>query len=169
MSPSIPEDSNTPLVRDTQPLPIIPLSAIQALQAENPPSAPVAPEAPLTKPAGRSSLPLVLGLLALLLLGVGGAATYYLVKRPIQMDSTKDAPASTAAPTAASAPVPPELQAYLDKANQGDVTAMHMLGVMYYQGLNVKKNPEEGLKWYRKAAAAGSEAAKRDLEAMGLK
>ena len=64
--------------------------------------------------------------------------------------------------------VPPVLRTYLDKANQGDPMAMAMLGNMYYNGLNVRQNRREGIKWYRKAAAAGSVAARKDLEQLGL-
>ena len=64
--------------------------------------------------------------------------------------------------------VPPVLRAYLDKANQGDAMAMAMLGNMYYNGLNVRQNRKEGIRWYRKAAAAGSVAARKDLEQLGL-
>ncbi|HNX94317.1 MAG TPA: hypothetical protein PKL14_04080 [Holophaga sp.] len=63
-----------------------------------------------------------------------------------------------------SAEVPAELRAYFDKATQGDAKAMHMLAVMYYNGLNVRQNREEGLKWYRKAAEAGSQAAQKELK-----
>ena len=82
-------------------------------------------------------------------------------------------PSPQAAPTASpqtpetpstSTEVPAELRAYFDKANQGDAKAMHMLAVMYYNGLNVRQNREEGLKWYRKAAEAGSQAALKELK-----
>jgi TPR repeat protein len=39
---------------------------------------------------------------------------------------------------------------------------------MYYNGLNVPQDSKEGILWYRKAAAAGSVAAKKDLEQLGL-
>jgi len=64
--------------------------------------------------------------------------------------------------------IPPVLRPYLDRAGQGDPSAMRMLGTMYYNGLNVRKDRKEGIKWYRKAAAAGSVAAKKDLEQLGL-
>ena len=62
--------------------------------------------------------------------------------------------------------VPPALRSYLEKAEKGDAAAMHMLAVMYYQGLNVPRNEREGLKWYRKAAEAGSSAATKELKAL---
>ena len=64
--------------------------------------------------------------------------------------------------------VPLALQAYYDRADQGDAIAMRMLGTMYYNGLNVQKDHAEGIRWYRKAAAAGSVAARKDLEQLGL-
>jgi hypothetical protein len=64
--------------------------------------------------------------------------------------------------------VPPALRPYLDRAQAGDPSAMRMLGTMYYNGLNVTQDTREGLRWYRKAAAAGSVAARKDLEQLGL-
>jgi TPR repeat protein len=43
---------------------------------------------------------------------------------------------------------------------------MHMLAVMYYNGLNLPKDREKGLYWYRKAAAQGSDAARAELSAI---
>jgi hypothetical protein len=60
--------------------------------------------------------------------------------------------------------IPPALRPYLEKAEKGDAAAMRMLGVMYYNGLNVPRNQQEGLKWYRKAADAGSNAAQKELK-----
>ena len=64
--------------------------------------------------------------------------------------------------------VPLALQSYCDRADQGDAIAMRMLGTMYYNGLNVRRDQAEGIRWYRKAAAAGSVAARKDLEQLGL-
>ena len=72
------------------------------------------------------------------------------------------APASVA-PSIAGEAVPAGAQAYLGKAKAGDVYAMRMLGVMYYNGLNVAQDREKGLYWYRQAAAKGSEAARSEL------
>ncbi|WP_257312369.1 tetratricopeptide repeat protein [Geothrix fuzhouensis] len=58
---------------------------------------------------------------------------------------------------------PDAIRAYLDQAQTGDVHAMRMLGVMYYYGLNVPQDREEGLRWYRQAAEKGSDAAREDL------
>ena len=75
------------------------------------------------------------------------------------------APATKAAPPAGS----PEafqaaLKPYLDAAQAGDTNAMRMLGTMYYHGLDLPRNREEGLKWYRKAAASGSKVAAQELK-----
>ncbi len=59
--------------------------------------------------------------------------------------------------------VPPNLEPYLEKAKAGDASAMRYLGVCYYNGLGVAADREEGLRWYRKAAEAGSQAARREL------
>jgi len=77
-------------------------------------------------------------------------------------------PTAWSAPAAAPEPPPPPLRAYYDRAGNGDVSAMRMLGTMYYNGLNVPRDTKEGIRWYRKAAAAGSVAAAKDLEQLGL-
>ena len=64
--------------------------------------------------------------------------------------------------------VPPTLRPYYTSAMAGDAGAMRMLGTMYYNGLNVPRDTKEGIRWFRKAAAAGSVAAKKDLEQLGL-
>jgi TPR repeat protein len=40
---------------------------------------------------------------------------------------------------------------------------MRMLGVYYYNGLNVPQDREKGIYWYRKAAEKGSDAARAEL------
>jgi len=64
--------------------------------------------------------------------------------------------------------VPPALRQYYEQARTGDARAMRMLGTLYYNGLNVPQDRDEGIRWYRKAAAAGSVAARKDLEQLGL-
>lgn len=64
-------------------------------------------------------------------------------------------------------PVPAVLRPYYDRAAAGDAGAMRVLGDMYYQGLNVPRDPEEGLYWLRKAAAAGNADATLELERLG--
>ena len=44
---------------------------------------------------------------------------------------------------------------FLENAEKGSPPAMTALGYMYAQGVGVKKDLAEGLKWYRQAAAAG--------------
>ncbi len=100
--------------------------------------------------------------------------------RPDLLGGTREPEASAAetsesSPEAAPVPapleeerveVPPALRSYLEKAEKGDAAAMRMLGAMYYNGLNVPRNEREGLKWYRKAAEAGSSAAAKELKAL---
>lgn len=96
------------------------------------------------------------GILAVVILG--GTLGYYLLypsgETPVALEVKEEAP--------------PVLRPYLDKAAQGDASAMRMLGTMYYNGLNVRQDRREGIKWYRKAAAAGSVAARKDLEQLGI-
>ncbi|MDR3671001.1 MAG: SEL1-like repeat protein [Holophaga sp.] len=101
------------------------------------------------------------GIVAVLILA--GAALSYLRDRPAAVPGTETLGGFHAAKT-----IPPTLRPYYDRAMAGDASAMRMLGTMYYNGLNVPQDPKEGIRWYRKAAAAGSVAAGKDLEQLGL-
>jgi len=141
-----------------------------------------APPVPATPKRGTPGW--VWATLATLLLG-GGVGGTYLVKPELlglgdpSSQKTEETSAEVPAnpdpvtPTETQAPVveiPPALRGYYDKAQKGDAAAMRTLGVMYYNGLNAPQNREEGLRWYRKAAEAGSKAAKKDLLALeGIK
>ena len=134
----------------------LPLEIRPAFPEARPEAAPAPPPAPA--PSDRSRLKhWAFGILAVLILG--GSLGYYL------LNPAPDAPSAF---TGAQEEIPPPVRPYLDRANQGDIGAMRMLGTMYYNGLNVPQNRKEGLKWYRKAAAAGSIAARNDLEQLGL-
>ena len=97
------------------------------------------------------------GAVAVLILG--GTALSYLRERPS---------AGTPGGVYGAKDIPPALRPYYDRASAGDASAMRMLGTMYYNGLNVPQDTKEGVRWYRKAAAAGSVAATKDLEQLGL-
>jgi TPR repeat protein len=70
--------------------------------------------------------------------------------------------AAKVAPVALEA-LPPEVRAKIREADQGDVQAMHHLAIWYYYGINVPKDRDRGLEWYRKAVAGGSDAARQEL------
>jgi TPR repeat protein len=93
---------------------------------------------------------------------LGGAAVSYL-KGPGAAPA-----ADPLADPAAAQDMPPTLRPYFERAQDGDASAMRMLGTMYYNGLNVPQNRKAGIRWYRRAAAAGSVAAQKDLEQLGL-
>ncbi len=151
----------------TQPDPLDPPRDVRTMQI---------PPGQLPAPS-RKGLPMWawagMGVLVLLL-----AAGGLWLARPDLLGGSTEAEASPAEPTEAApeaepAPpaektveVPPALRPYLEKAEKGDAAAMRMLAVMYYQGLNVPRDEREGLKWYRKAAEAGSSAAAKDLRAI---
>ena len=116
-----------------------------------PPSLPVVPAPSIEKPPRpRSRMGWALGA-AVVLLG-GAAVFFYLRAQP-----------APAAPVSAQEPVPAGVQVYVDRAQAGDSSAMRMLGVMYYYGLNVRQDRDKGLAWYRRAAAQGDPAAREDL------
>lgn len=54
----------------------------------------------------------------------------------------------------------------LPVAKRGDAFAQYNLGVMYAQGLGIKKNEEEAVAWYKKAAAQGYSEAQSNLGLM---
>jgi hypothetical protein len=112
---------------------------------------PTQPEA--SKPAFGWKLPLVLA--ALVVLGVGA---YVVFSRRVAPTAVP-APVSTPKPEA----VPPAAQATLERAKAGDVQSMHLLGLMYYNGLNIPRDREKGLYWLRQAAEKGSDAARAEL------
>ena len=55
----------------------------------------------------------------------------------------------------------------VQKAEQGDAKAQFNLAVMYENGTGLKKNREEAIKWYLKAAEQGHESAKTRLLKLG--
>jgi hypothetical protein len=88
---------------------------------------------------------------------LGGGAYLAFFRKPALPPSSQP----VMAPTIES--VPPAAQATLEKARAGDVRAMHMLGLMYYNGLNLPQDREKGLYWLRKAAEKGSAGARAEL------
>ncbi len=95
---------------------------------------------------------------------LGGGALWYLGRASKGTDAAAQTPAPTAG-TAAQAPppVPVALRDTVDRANGGDIAAMRVLGAMYYYGLVVSKDRVEGLRWYRRAADAGSPMAQQEF------
>jgi TPR repeat protein len=47
------------------------------------------------------------------------------------------------------------LAKYLDNAKRGDANAQNEVGVIYAEGIGVKRNDREGVKWFRKSAEQG--------------
>jgi len=168
--PEIPDrfDPRSPRVlgphgSDTQPIPVgdppVPVEGALPGASGSPVAAP--PEAP-ARPGSKALRSWIIGGIAVLILA-GAAASY--LRGP-----GSGAPSSPAAPD-----IPPSLRPYYDRAQEGDASAMRMLGTMYYNGLNVRQNSREGIRWFRKAvrwfrkaAAAGSVAAQKDLEQLNL-
>lgn len=99
-------------------------------------------------------IPLLMG--SLVVVGVTG---YLLFPRSLPVAPPPAQPKGEA-PEA----IPDAARLYLEQARAGDAHAMRMLGVMYYYGLNVPQDREQGLAWYRKAADKGSDAARAELK-----
>jgi hypothetical protein len=112
---------------------------------------PARPKVP--KPTSRWMVPLVLGLLVVL-----GGGAYLAFSRST---ASPPVPPPVLAPTTEA--VPPAAQATFEQAKAGDVRSMHLLGLMYYNGLNLPRDREKGLYWLRKAAEKGSNAARAEL------
>jgi TPR repeat protein len=132
---------------DTQPIPIgLPPAPPEPVPGGEPPA----------QPARRAWRYWVGGIAAILILAAAALSIY------------RERPSGASGPGAEEKRIPPELRPYYDRAVLGDASAMRMLGTMYYNGLNVPQDTKEGIRWYRKAAAAGSVAAVRDLQQLGL-
>ena len=114
------------------------------------------PAAP--RPAGTWKRMLGGGILLLLL--ATGAATWFLWPRRLAKGEAAD---GAQAPSPRPEAVPPELRSYMAQAKGGDAKAMHLIALMYWNGLNVPQDRVKGLDWYRKAAAAGDKAALKEL------
>jgi len=157
----MPDPTDSPRNRDaaTQPIAVGPPAQPQY---EPPPAQPLyEPPAPPPIPRARTRKRYWIGgIVAILILA--GATLSYLRERPVLPG------AADAQGIPAEKDIPPTLRPYYDRAVTGDASAMRMLGTMYYNGLNVPQNTKEGIRWYRKAAAAGSVAAGKDLEQLGL-
>lgn len=80
--------------------------------------------------------------------------------------STVAPPPKVAAGELAPPPVPASYQGVHERAKGGDIAAMRTLGAVYYYGLGTPSHPEEGLRWYRRAAEAGSGVAKDELRVL---
>jgi hypothetical protein len=167
--PNIPEPGSTLVLPAGQPTAPADLPEIRTVE--------LAPDQLPTTPSKKRSLwPWVA--LTGLALGLVAAGLFFLRPEllglaPSHAGETEatEAPTSQALPQSLEPPapeIPPALRSYLDKAEKGDPAAMRMLGVMYYNGLNVPRNEREGLKWYRRAADAGSKAAQKELKQMGV-
>ncbi|MBP1627935.1 MAG: Sel1 repeat [Holophagaceae bacterium] len=149
----------------TQDLPVLFPDPTKTLTLDHLPEVPVVEKAvtpPLPAPAPRRS-----GLWLGILVGVGAvvivlaAVGFYGFKAG--WFGEKPAPPSFATEEGPKPQVSPAIQPYIERAEAGDATAMQMLGYFYYYGLNVPQNRAEGLRWYRKAAAAGSVSAQKEL------
>jgi TPR repeat protein len=64
---------------------------------------------------------------------------------------------------AANTPNAQDMQTLLEKANSGDAEAQFEVGKCYWNGNGVPKDQTEALKWFRKAAAQGRNAAAQDF------
>lgn len=61
------------------------------------------------------------------------------------------------------------LKLYIKAAEKGNIQAMYSMGTLYHNGQGVKKDDTQALQWYNKAAALGSEDAKKALQRLNVK
>ena len=158
IQPNDPEDPGSATLATTRRTPEIP-DPPEMREPASPSEPPATPPTAAPRPSGRRWLPIAGVVLAILVLGTAGVWIY----------RTRPAAAPAAGP-GSSAPeaVPSELRPYLDQAKLGDAKAMHMIALMYWNGLNVRQDRVRGLEWYRKAATAGSTAAQQFLKDNGI-
>jgi TPR repeat protein len=55
------------------------------------------------------------------------------------------------------------LKGIKEKAEAGDASSMRYLGTCFANGLGVPRDVEEAKRWFRRAAEAGSQAAREEL------
>jgi hypothetical protein len=120
------------------------------------------PELPKPSPARPASRRALWAGVVLCLLAAGGGAAYWFL-RPEPEDGVVNDVLLQPAPEPVAETVPPEIRPYMDQARGGDARAMHMIALMYWNGLNVRQDRAKGLEWYKKAAAAGDAAAQKEL------
>ena len=58
------------------------------------------------------------------------------------------------------------MELFQKSAEQGNVDAQNNLGVMYYAGEGVPRDPAKAKEWFKKAAAQGNADAQVNLDAM---
>jgi hypothetical protein len=127
------------------------------------------PEGQLGTPPGRSFALLWMGVIAVVVVLIGGL---WAINMGWIGGGTPSAKPVAAPAPAEGARLPESMRPAFEKALAGDPNAMRYLGVCYVNGLGVPVDRSEGLKWYRRAAAAGSSAAQQDLlalEAQGVR
>lgn len=103
--------------------------------------------------------PYVVGAAVLLL--IAGAWWAFRAARP---KPSRPAPKGEVASTAV---LSPDMKAYHDRAEAGDVNAMRLLGLSYGYGLGVPVDQAKGIAWLRRAAKAGNHVAMEELKALG--
>ena len=81
-------------------------------------------------------------------------------------EEPKSTPTTEATQTIPAQPLaaPVGYQDVMNRALGGDPNAMRTLATVYTYGLGTPPNREEGLRWYRKAAALGSKVAQEELK-----
>lgn len=112
----------------------------------------------MPKARRRSWLPWVAG--GLVAAGIVAGVWIWNARSPVTAQEVVSLPTPPEEPSEVQTP---EVRAMLKEAEGGNVRAMHTLALWNYYGLNVPKDREKGLQWYRRASAAGSAAARQEL------
>lgn len=160
-------DKTLPGVEGTVPVSVPPASAGPDLLDEgtaaewnpkwgNPAGVGIEPQTPSSQ---AERWPYVVGAAVLLL--IAGAWWAFRAARP------KPSASIPRAETAAAVVMSPDMKAYHDRAEAGDVNAMRLMGLSYGYGLGVPVDQAKGIAWLRRAAKAGNQVALEELKALG--
>ena len=168
-----------PEAAPAEPTPIPPAASTAIstrLMPQQPPTAPVehsgVPAAawPVAVPAAapsptqsKSAWKLWAGLAGLAVILIAGAVLWLRPDLLGMKTGTTRRPAFGAGGDGPTRPIPASLKSAKDKADAGDAGSMRYLGTCYAHGLGVPRDVEEAKRWYRKAAEAGSQAAREEL------
>jgi localization factor PodJL len=158
----MPQQAPPPAAAPARPPASVPATAAQTATSPRVAAAAARTTGPLPL-QGKSPWKLWAGLAGLAMLGSAGMVLWL---RPDLFGIGAESAGRPGPRSAADGPsraVPASLRSTKEKADAGDAGAMRYLGTCYANGLGVPRDVEEAKRWYRRAAEAGSQAAREEL------